>query len=257
MIAYIIYDKKDIKRNSSYINWFIDEAKLLDINLILITTEENYKKLELPNFVINRSRNYIVSEYFESKNIKVFNNSFITKVTNNKFLTYKYLKDKDIPLLDTYKLIDEPHFYPCIIKSVDGHGGNEVYYVNNKSDIPPLNKEYIYQTIAPKLGRDLRVFIINNKIITSILRTNNKSFKSNYSLGGDIELFKLRTNDYKIIEDIIDCFEFDYVGIDFLFDENDNLLLNEIEDAVGSRMVSQLTDINIAKLYLNYIKNVG
>ena len=45
----------------------------------------------------------------------------------------------------------------------------------------------------------------------------------------------------------------DYIGIDFLFD-NGHLIFNEIEDTVGARMVYDKTDIDIIKLYCNYIK---
>ncbi|MDF2611730.1 MAG: hypothetical protein K0R92_3204, partial [Lachnospiraceae bacterium] len=32
------------------------------------------------------------------------------------------------------------------------------------------------------------------------------------------------------------------------------LIFNEIEDVVGARMLYQCTDINLVRLYLNYIK---
>lgn len=252
MIAYLVYDKKDIDRNNSFIKWFIDEGKKLKIDILLITSDDTFEELALPNFVINRSRDYLVSEYYESNHINVFNSSSVTRITNDKYETYKYLASK-LPMLDTYELVDVPHFYPCIVKSVDGHGGNEVYYVEDEKDLPKESNRYIYQDIADKLGRDLRVFIIGNEIIASVIRTNETSFKSNYSLGGNIELYELSNNERVLINKVIDNFSFDYVGIDFLFDENNNLILNEIEDAVGSRMLSELTDLNVVSLYLNHI----
>ena len=47
-------------------------------------------------------------------------------------------------------------------------------------------------------------------------------------------------------------FDFGLVGIDFLF-KNNQLILNEIEDVVGCRMVYTYTDIDIAQLYIDYI----
>mgnify|MGYP000090003010 CR=1 FL=1 len=44
-----------------------------------------------------------------------------------------------------------------------------------------------------------------------------------------------------------------YIGIDFLFDGG-HLIFNEIEDTVGARMVYDKTDIDIIKLYCDYIK---
>ena len=259
MLAYLIYDIKDIEKNKNYIKWIIDEGKHLYINIILFNINTDFSKVILPNFVINRSRKYSFSVYFESKGIKVFNNSFITKLTNDKYETYIFLKNK-FPMVKTNLLIKEPTF-PCVLKSVDGHGGSEVYLLNSKNDYNNLeilkDKKYIFQSVAKK-GKDLRVFIIGKTIISSVLRSNNKSFKSNYSLGGDISLYKLNSNELNLVTKIVNEFDFGFVGIDFLFDENNNLILNEIEDAVGSRMLSELTNINIINLYLTFIlKNLN
>lgn len=254
MKGYLIYNSIDIIRNKSYIDWIIDEGSNLNIDITLFTNKENFSVLDYPDFVINRSRDSFVSKFFEEKSIPVFNDYKTTFITNDKLKTYDYLKE-NIPMLDTFKLIDKPDFYPCVIKSRHGHGGNEVFLINKENEYLNLNidNNYIYQRLADDLGKDLRVYIIGNKIITSILRTNDKSFKSNYSLGGNISLYTLSDKEKDLIYQIITHFNFGLVGIDFLFDENNNLVLNEIEDAVGSRMVSKLTDINIVKLYLEFI----
>ena len=44
-----------------------------------------------------------------------------------------------------------------------------------------------------------------------------------------------------------------YVGIDFILDDNNKFIFNEIEDVVGSRMLYQVSDIDIVDLYLNKI----
>ena len=45
------------------------------------------------------------------------------------------------------------------------------------------------------------------------------------------------------------------VGIDFIFDEHGHFLFNEIEDVVGSRTLSALSEINIVREYLKFIKD--
>ena len=39
----------------------------------------------------------------------------------------------------------------------------------------------------------------------------------------------------------------------FLINENNELIFNEIEDSVGARALYELTDINIASLYIEHI----
>ena len=45
----------------------------------------------------------------------------------------------------------------------------------------------------------------------------------------------------------------DYYGIDFVFD-NGKAVFNELEDAVGARMVYANTEIDIIGMYIDYIK---
>jgi len=44
----------------------------------------------------------------------------------------------------------------------------------------------------------------------------------------------------------------DFVGIDFIFSDG-KPYLNEIEDVVGTRMLYKLTDLDPAKMYIEYI----
>lgn len=78
--------------------------------------------------------------------------------------------------------------YPYVIKSCSGHGGSQVFLVNNSKEeeqaVKAMNgQEYVVQQCCSDLGRDVRVYIIGNKIIKAVLRTSTESFKSNYSLG--------------------------------------------------------------------------
>ena len=44
----------------------------------------------------------------------------------------------------------------------------------------------------------------------------------------------------------------DFVGIDFVFGR-EGVYLNEIEDVVGTRMLYELTDLDPARMYMEYI----
>ena len=57
-------------------------------------------ELGKPDFVINRSRDYIISKEYEKIGIRVFNSSEVTRIANNKGLTYKFLKGK-VPFMPT------------------------------------------------------------------------------------------------------------------------------------------------------------
>lgn len=238
MLAYLLYDQKDIDRgtNRNFINWLIEEAQKQGLTLELVT-QENYKDKQVPDFVVNRSRLAYLSDYF---GVMAFNSSEVTKIANDKWLTYQYFKDS-VPMLKTYRINDD-YDYPCVVKKRNGHGGSDVHWLDEARD---FSDDYIAQAPAPKLGKDLRVYILNNDIYVAILRTNETNFKSNYSLGGQARLYDLKDHEKTLVQTILDKLPIFYGGIDFLFDQDDQLILNEIEDPVGAMMVYNLTDKDI------------
>ena len=99
----------------------------------------------------------------------------------------------------------------------------------------------------------MRVWAIGGKIITAILRESDTDFRSNFCLGGKAAPYELNHDETALVKKVLSLIKSDYIGIDFLFD-NGHLIFNEIEDTVGARMVYDKTDIDIIKLYCNYIK---
>jgi hypothetical protein len=95
--------------------------------------------------------------------------------------------------------------------------------------------------------------IKDNKIVKAILRKSTKDFRANYSISKSAEVYELNENEISLINKVINLFSIDYAGIDFLINENNELIFNEIEDSVGARALYELTDINIASLYIEHI----
>lgn len=151
------------------------------------------------------------------------------------------------------------HKFPYIMKSCDGHGGTEVFWIDNSDKLFEMkdwfqlsNKEFIIQKPCSELGKDMRIYVMGNEIISGVLRYNPDSFKSNYSLGGKAQ--KVDPADYQIdiVKKIVNFLKSDYIGVDFIFD-NGKWVLNEIEDVVGARMLYEVTGIDIAREYCKYI----
>lgn len=274
MTGWLIYPKAEAEKNQWFAQNLIEYAKNCDMDLKLKYTEniafgisqnELCVKEELPQFVINRSFFSLLSEFFEKAGVRVFNNSFVSNICNDKRKTHFYLADKGIPMMDTL-FFDRRFFsydteyikYPCVVKPADGHGGEGVYIVNNKYELSDAVKNYksdcfLVQKIADTKGKDLRVYVLGNKILAGALRSSDIDFRSNFSLGGKAELYNISQKEQALIEKVISCFDFTYAGIDFIFD-NGEMKLNEIEDVVGARMLYSLTDLNVHKLFIDYIK---
>lgn len=281
----IIYSREDIEKNIAFVKMCTDYMKQANVSLNLAVLEKeddeirsieekmNGSKID---FAINRSRNHKVAKYLEEKGIRVFNNSKITEICNDKWATYKYAKDLKLPIMETelsrnnkkgeipdnfidnnsINQDDKKIAYPRVIKSLSGHGGSEVFLVKDAEEesivAAKLGKEYIVQKLADAKGRDIRVYVIGDEIVVAMCRSARGGFKSNFSLGGKAEIYSLNEEEEAIVRTIAGNFKSDYIGIDFIYD-GDRLVLNEIEDAVGARMVYANTDIPIIEKYIEYI----
>lgn len=256
MIGWIIYSIEDIEKNRKFVEMMEDEFSKYNIQLkTIIIEKDEISRLEMPDFAINRSRKSAVSEMLEDKNIPVFNSAKVTKITNNKYDTYKYLEDV-VPVM-RYSKVSQEIEYPKVIKTLEGHGGREVFLVEDLSQerevLTGLNKkEVLYQQCSSDLGRDVRVYIIGNQIVAAVLRTSKESFKSNYSLGGDVSLYTLNEKEKAMVNKILKKLPLDYGGIDFIFHHKE-AVFNEIEDAVGARMLYKTSSIDIVSQYVKYI----
>lgn len=236
MSGILIYTKAEAKRNQFAIKKFKEN---LDIKLV----DESY--CGDADFVINRTNDYKIGEYFEAKGIRAFNPSSLSKIANNKQKCYELMQNNGIEIMPINYTGE-----PVVKKKVDGHGGSEVYMLD-KSEA--FESGYVYQKPCDTLGQDVRVWLIGDKIIASVLRSSDTDFRSNFCLGGKAQEYQLSDNERALVYKIASLVNYDYIGIDFIFN-NGKMIFNEIEDTVGARMVYSVTDIDILDLYCDYIK---
>ena len=259
----LLYGETDALKNKWFIERLTELSKNYGIKLAFaVLDESNFESISNIkdiDFCINRTRYSYVNDFFESKNIRCYNNLRTVKTANDKWLTYSFCKKLDIPVMDTIELDDVSAIgfdYPFIIKSRNGHGGGEVFWINNEQDLLSLNLEnkdgYIAQKPSSQLGVDVRVYVLGDTPIMAVKRTSDVDFRSNFSLGGKVELFTPTKEQLFIIKKLHSEISSDYAGFDFIL-HNGNWILNEIEDVVGARMLYSLSDFDIAEAFIKYI----
>ena len=253
----IVYNAVDTSRNQWLIDKFLRELNDEEISLSFLDEEflNDYIKTHHINFVIYRGRNYKLVDSLEQKGIKVFNNSLTNKIANDKYLTYKLLKDNNLPCIETS---NKPRAYPSIMKSVSGHGGQEVFLINSEEQRQNIlnnhsHLEFIYQDYLNNNG-DVRLYILNKSLIASTKRENKNDYRNNFSLGGSVSIYEPNQEMQEAALKIANLLDADFIGVDFLL-AKDGYKIIEIEDPVGSRMVYQATDIDIVSEYIQYIRN--
>ena len=268
----LVYTSADAEYNEWFIDHIIEEGRKcnLDIRLVLSDKEEvsdideiSYRE-EVPDndidFAIVRNRDSKLCKRLEENNIRCFNSSYVVNIGNDKWEMYKDFNSAGIPVMYTQKT-KLP--YPFVMKPVDGHGGENVYLIKNAGeykraiDTKPDEKtgKFIFQVPATEKGRDIRVYVVGGIILTAMERIavdTEKDFRSNYSLNGNAKEHALTDEELKLAAKVADHIKADFVGIDLIYN-NGKPVVNEIEDAVGTRMLYSLTDIDPVREFVAHI----
>ncbi len=260
MIGYLVYDQIGAERNEWFIKEFIKTAKNygVDLELKIVKDVNELYRLPLPDFAIVRTINSPINKFLEDKKVITFNNYITSKIANDKFATYKLCKKLNIPVMKTERASDKPLLnYPLVLKSRNGHGGSEVFLIKDQTllnkKLSTINQSnFIAQEFCSTPGVDMRVYVLGDKIILGALRKSLTDFRSNFSLGGSASIGGVTPKQIEIINKLRRELNFDFVGVDFIC-HNGDWILNEIEDVVGTRMIYELTDINVVDLYIQYI----
>lgn len=239
----------------------IEAARKEEIELILVIADE----IDLNNvdvafdkalFVWNRTRNPKIAKKLESIGIRVFNHSSVNELANNKKETLKFAQLHGIPTVPILRE-DQIQQYPIIIKTIDGHGGNEVALCHSTEELEFYQlkwrgRKLFIQPYIETNSTDVRIWVVGAKIIGAVKRKGSHDFRSNYTLGGSIEKYILSNEQRLQVLTLQKALKSDYIGIDFLLLPDGSWLLNEIEDPVGARSFYNLYDEDLPTILMDY-----
>lgn len=279
--ALLIYAYEDIEKNKWFADRLTELAAEQGIRMKLMSSEEINERvisefrvnekgllntaivnfLDAISYVINRSRDDKISLFFEEHGIPSFNNSDTVRLGNDKFLEYGFFSGLGLPVMPTVcgdTAEDEiPFAPPYVVKHRRGHGGSMVFRADSYKDALDVmgkipRKDWIIQKMCDEPGCDMRLYILGNRILAGVLRRSEEDFRSNFSLGGRAELV---TPESEICEQALKAAEksgADYIGIDLIRDGG-RFVFNEIEDAVGARMLYEVSELDAARELMTHI----
>ena len=219
-----------------------------------------------PDGILSRQRDSLISEHFERMRIPVFNNSTVCRICNDKRITYQFLQGLPMPqtvfLSPTQKEPPAGTVFPVVVKPSCSHGGDRILVVNNEEEWREaagriLPEPALQQAVVTEAGQDLRVYVLGGKILAGVMRTARTGVVSNFKQGGHVALHELTDAERELAQSVIDRFEtagapLHMAGVDLLYDHG-HPVIGEVEDVVGSRMLYNTSDIDIAALYLEHI----
>lgn len=231
---------------------------------------------EKPDFILFWDKDVDLAYAFETLGIPVFNRARSIYICDDKFLTHRELSKFDIPMPKTFKLpfkypkmdykqdsffdlIEEKLSYPMILKCTKGSFGEQVYLCDNRNEIiekmnnHPYDSMIIQEYIKSEYGRDLRMYMVGNKLVSAITRNNENDFRANIHLGGYGLKYEANDKEIELAREIMKILKLDFAGIDFLFDENKNLLLCEVNSNAHFKELYEVSGINAAENIIEYI----
>jgi len=279
--ALIIYAREDIEKNKWFTGRLIELAEKQGVKMRLISAEDltlcscgpegalgcgsedscRDQALKNVSYIINRSRDHRISEHFEGCGIRSFNNSGTVRIGNDKFLEYDLFRGLGLPVMDTVcgDTPEEkiPFGPPFIVKHRNGHGGSAVFKASSYEEalkIMPRGEKnkWIIQKMCDEPGMDMRLYILGGKVLAGVLRRSEDDFRSNFSLGGKAELVIPDPGICKQALKVSEALGADYIGIDVIRDDG-GFVFNEIEDAVGARMLYEVSDTDAAEEFMRHI----
>ena len=292
MTGWILQKDAKTKVPSYETQKLIDTAKNYGIDLQLhdpkqieiIVTKEDRKSVlfddkptKLPDFIFPRmgaNTSYFalaVLRHLERLGVYCVNSSEAIETVKDKLFQMQILAEKfPVPKtmlakfpIDT-NLVEKQFKFPVIVKAISGMQGSGVFLspdaqsfedLGNLIQITNANAEIILQEfIKSSHGRDLRVFVIGDKVVGCMERySTDNSFKANFSRGGGVRAFEVSSEIEELSLAVTKAVGLDIAGVDLLFDK-EGYKICEVNSSPGFKGMELATNKNIADEIIKHIQ---
>jgi len=151
--------------------------------------------------------------------------------------------------------------YPVIAKHERGYQGKSVRKFENREEmekfVNKINEKnlgmFLWQKFLPTKW-DIRVVIVGGKAIGGMKRSAvGEEFRSNFSLGGAVEVWNLNEEEKNLAEKVALVCGLDYGGVDIMKDENGKNYILEVNRQCQFQGFEKATGINVAKKIVEMI----
>ena len=230
-----------------------------------------------PDFAIFWDKDIYLAERLEKSGVRLFNNKRAIMLCDNKILMYQALSENEIRIPKTFiapktfeglnynnrsfleKVVKEIGF-PMVVKEAYGSFGEQVYLATDQKSLNMIidyigYKDFLIQEyIASSKGKDVRINVVGNQVIVSMLRENDKDFRSNISNGGHGSLFKPSKDFIDLAIKATKALGLDFAGVDVMFGEEGPIIC-EVNSNPQFASTLAATGVNLADYIADYILN--
>lgn len=215
-----------------------------------------------------------ILRFFEDRNVCMLNSIETIQTINDKWLTTSKAAAHDITVPRT-KLITINSFtsndfadmhFPVVAKTAAGSLGKGVFWCEDQNILedllefsnaqqPPKNTLLVQEAITESKGFDIRVIVLQGKILGAIKRSNEvHAFKANMHFGAQASLYPIDSKLKNAIQKTIKAFDLTFGGLDFLVGKDGEYFLTEINEQPGFEGFQSIhTNIDLGAEIVNAI----
>jgi len=212
------------------------------------------------------ARNLVIRLLHDQNILAVNHEGYLNWTRMGKISQHGVFLENDIPVIPTKifytkeqvleSKIGDDFGWPVIAKHEKGFQGKSVRkfeeFKELKHFVKKINEKnvgmFLWQKYLPTKW-DLRIIVLNGQTIGAMKRSAvGDEFRSNFSLGGNVEVWNLSENDKQIAEKVAKVCGLDYCGVDIMKDEEGNSYVLEVNRQCQFQGFEKSTGINVAKL---------
>ena len=223
----------------------------------------------LPPFAIFWDKDVRLAKTLEAAGMKLFNSANAIELCDDKSLTHIALMNRvpqpktvlipltfprvgytDCTFLE--KIADYLGF-PFVIKQCFGSFGAGVYLAGNMEEAKAAlmktagGAAIAQQYIASSFARDIRAYIVGDKVAAAMLRHNESGdFRANVAQGGKADAYTLSEAQAVLAVKTAQLLGCTFAGVDLLFGENGEMTVCEVNSNAHFAGISAATGVNIA-----------
>ena len=229
-----------------------------------------------PDFVLFWDKDIRLAKELEALGIRVFNNATAIDECNDKFVTYLKLLNSGIPMPKTIIApmvyypqewqntnfitdVEKSLKYPMVAKECFGSFGKQVFLCNNRQELievinnfakrPFLLQEFIHTSV----GKDLRLQVVGDKVVATMMRYNDNDFRANVTNGGKMLNYQPTMAQIDMALKACKLLSLDFGGVDMLFGKDGAPVLCEINSNAHFINLSNCTGVDVADCIVKYV----
>lgn len=234
-------------------------------------------ELEKGDFILFWNKDVFLARALENQGYRLYNSASAIEVCDDKALTFERLngivkmpKTYKIPMtFDTVgydsfefeRYLGEALGYPYVIKESFGSYGGQVYLADNSQEACRIlkkieGKECLAQEyINESRGRDIRAYVVGDRVVAAIERKNDSDFRANITNGGSAYAYVVSDEEALMAVKVVKELGLDFAGVDILFGK-DGPILCEVNSNAQFKGLYNATGISIPDAIFEMIANL-